>query len=102
MTITPPAMLATDGASLKQTQTHATANGVSNRVDQRILRGGDHLTADRQEHEPLAELCCPEQEQLERIDGADIHWRRMAKRVADTAAPTNRRPVALVSRDAGG
>jgi hypothetical protein len=30
MTIMPPAKLAMDGASLKQTHTHATASGVSN------------------------------------------------------------------------
>ena len=64
--MTPPVKLATDGTSLKHPHPD-NSEWRFQRVDQRVLRGGDHLTTDCQEHEPRTKLRCAEQEQLEQV-----------------------------------
>ena len=75
MTIVPPAKLATDGCLPEADPHPCDGERRFHGVDQRVLRGRDHLSADGKEHEPQAELCCPEREHLEQIDDADIERR---------------------------
>ena len=65
ITMMPPAKLAMNGTSLKQPHTHVTASGRFQRVDQRVLSGGDHLPADGEKHQTQVELCRVEEEQLQ-------------------------------------
>ena len=58
MTIMPPAKLATDGCLAEADPHPCDSERRFQRVDQRVLRGRDHLTADGQEYEPQPTALC--------------------------------------------
>ena len=100
MTMMPPTKLVMDGASLKQTQTHPTASGVSS-----VLISAFSVqrpsTADGQEDQPQAELGCAEQKQLAHVSRAYANGVVNGQTSSGHSNADRHAAGSMASRDAG-